>query len=280
MHLLRTDDAATFLNICGGFLMAHEALLNLPFAIARQCIEDPERYRGRNYFAAVEGSQGIEGGALMTSPHRLQAFMKPDAIALVVQDLAENRWHVPGVTGPQAGARAFAAAWCDQHPLRAECHHRLRAFQLTTVTPSPFVPGAMRRAESADRAAVEEWYRAFDADADLSIGEQRATELAVRALAAGRVFVWDHEGAVAQAAINGTTPHGVRIGMVYTPPSHRRHGYATALVAALSRHCLAGGRAFCFLFTNLANPISNSIYPKIGYRPVADFEEIDFVPAV
>jgi predicted GNAT family acetyltransferase len=280
MHLHRTDDAATFLNICGGFLMAHEALLNLPFAIARQCIEDPERYRGRNYFAAAEGSQGIEGVALMTPPHRLQAFMKPDAVALVVQDLVENRWPVPGVTGPQPDARTFAAAWCHQHPLRAECRHRLRAFQLTAVTPSPSVPGAMRRAGSADRATVEEWYRAFDADADLAIGEQRATELAGRALGAGRLFVWDHEGAVAQAAINGTTTRGVRIGMVYTPPSHRRHGYATALVAALSRHGLAAGSAFCFLFTNLANPISNSIYPKIGYRPVADFEEIDFVPAM
>lgn len=82
---------------------------------------------------------------------------------------------------------------------------------------------------------------------------------------------------MAQAAINGTTPNGVRIGAVYTPPSHRRQGYATALVGALSAHCLAGGCSFCFLFTDRANPISNSIYPKVKYRPIADFEDIDYV---
>ena len=82
-----------------------------------------------------------------------------------------------------------------------------------------------------------------------------------------------------QAAINGITPRGVRIGMVYTPPEHRRRGYATALVGALSQRCLADGRSFCCLFTDLANPVSNAIYPKVGYRPVADVEEIDFAPA-
>ena len=93
------------------------------------------------------------------------------------------------------------------------------------------------------------------------------------------MFLWDDGGPVAQAAINGTTPRGVRIGTVYTPPEKRRGGYATALVGALSQRSLDEGRSFCFLFTDLANPVSNSIYPKVGYRPVADFEEIDFVAA-
>ena len=138
----------------------------------------------------------------------------------------------------------------------------------------------MRPADSADRPVVEEWFRAFEAEADLPVSEGRAAALAVRrAVDAGRVFLWDDDGAVAQAAINGTTPHGVRVGTVYTPPSHRRRGYATALVAALSHHCLAQGRAFCLLFTDLANPTSNAIYPKVGYLPIADFEDIDFVAA-
>jgi predicted GNAT family acetyltransferase len=33
------------------------------------------------------------------------------------------------------------------------------------------------------------------------------------------------------------------------------------------------------LFTDLANPTSNSIYQKIGYRPVFDICEIEFTPA-
>ncbi len=72
------------------------------------------------------------------------------------------------------------------------------------------------------------------------------------------------------------TPNGVRLNIVYTPPEHQRRGYATACVAALSQHLLDSGRSFCFLFTDLANPTSNSIYQKIGYRPVCDFVDIEF----
>jgi len=36
------------------------------------------------------------------------------------------------------------------------------------------------------------------------------------------------------------------------------------------------GRRFCALFTDLANPTSNRIYHKIGYRPVCDFDEYVF----
>jgi predicted GNAT family acetyltransferase len=31
------------------------------------------------------------------------------------------------------------------------------------------------------------------------------------------------------------------------------------------------------LFTDLANPVSNSIYPRIGYRPVHDALELAFL---
>ncbi|HEV7679800.1 MAG TPA: GNAT family N-acetyltransferase [Candidatus Dormibacteraeota bacterium] len=68
----------------------------------------------------------------------------------------------------------------------------------------------------------------------------------------------------------GMTPTGVRIGPVYTPVAFRRHGYGTALTAALTRDLLARGRRSVFLFTDAANPTSNSIDGAIGYRRVAE----------
>jgi len=44
----------------------------------------------------------------------------------------------------------------------------------------------------------------------------------------------------------------------------------------LSQQLLGAGWEFCALFTDLANPTSNSIYQRIGYRPVADFDEYIF----
>jgi predicted GNAT family acetyltransferase len=56
----------------------------------------------------------------------------------------------------------------------------------------------------------------------------------------------------------------------------RGRGYASALVASLTERLLAGGRRFCFLFTDLSNPTSNKIYQRIGYEPVADVDEYRF----
>ena len=40
----------------------------------------------------------------------------------------------------------------------------------------------------------------------------------------------------------------------------------------MTQRLLDGGLRFCFLFTDLANPTSNSIYQRIGYEPVSDFD--------
>ncbi len=89
-------------------------------------------------------------------------------------------------------------------------------------------------------------------------------------------FLWDDGEPVALAGKTRPTPNGCCIGPVYTPLEFRRKGYATALTAALSQLLLDEGKQFTALFTDLANPTSNSIYQKIGYRPVCDLDEYRF----
>ena len=66
------------------------------------------------------------------------------------------------------------------------------------------------------------------------------------------------------AGYGARSPNGIRIGPGYTPSELRTRGYATALVAALSQYLLSSGHRFCFLYTDLANPTSNSIYQRVG----------------
>jgi predicted GNAT family acetyltransferase len=66
------------------------------------------------------------------------------------------------------------------------------------------------------------------------------------------------------------TASGIAINGVFTPAEHRCRGYASALVAAVSQMSLDSGKKFCTLYTDLDNPTSNSIYQKIGYKPVGD----------
>ena len=90
------------------------------------------------------------------------------------------------------------------------------------------------------------------------------------------LYLWQDGETVSLCGVGGETPHGVRIGPVYTSLAARRRGYASSLVAEASQLQLDAGRRFCFLFTDLANPTSNHVYQTIGYEPVRDVDEYRF----
>jgi predicted GNAT family acetyltransferase len=98
-----------------------------------------------------------------------------------------------------------------------------------------------------------------------------------RRIGNGQFWIWDNAGAVAFAGWTDAPPDAARIAPVYTPPPLRGRGYATALVAALSQALLDDGRQRLFLITDLANPVSNAIYAKIGFQPQSDLFHFDFL---
>ena len=63
---------------------------------------------------------------------------------------------------------------------------------------------------------------------------------------------------------------------MYTPPELRGRGFASNLVAGLSRWVLARGVPACYLYTDLGNRTSNAIYVDVGYEWVAESAEYSF----
>ncbi len=92
------------------------------------------------------------------------------------------------------------------------------------------------------------------------------------------LYLWLDPDPVALAGCGSPTPMGIRVAPVYTPPAQRGRGCVSSLVAALTASLLASGWCFRFLFTDLANPASDRIYERIGYRPVSEVDEIRFGP--
>ena len=70
------------------------------------------------------------------------------------------------------------------------------------------------------------------------------------------------------------TPNTAGIGAVYTPSHFRNRGYASTAVATLSRQLLDAGRRSCFLYTDVANPVSNAVYTRVGFEPIDDVVEL------
>jgi GNAT superfamily N-acetyltransferase len=175
-----------------------------------------------------------------------------------------------GVNGSPDTAPVFAAAWQARTGCRAKVAMRSRLYRLGhLVPPSPPPAGSARAAGTGDRPLVLGWLQAFAAEAAVHAGDP---EQAVDAcLARSGITLW-HDGGqpVSMAGVTRPEAGHVRIGPVYTPPEFRRRGYGAAVTAAVSQAALDAGVSEVVLFTDLANPVSNAIYQRIGYQPVSD----------
>lgn len=279
MDLRTFADVDAFLASAGAFLEAREAEHNLILGLSSYVRDDPNTFGDRPpYFAAVLAGGRIVGAAMRTPPHNLvlSEIDDPAAIDLIVADRLHD--DLPGVLGPVEHARAFAVRWAAATGGSWRPHLSERIFRLREVIPPPAVPGRLRIATPDDRPLVAAWMRAFTNEALGEDGPDAGAALTDRWLEGrGRtLYLWEDVDTVSLCGVGGATPHGIRIGPVYTPPGARRRGYASSLVAEASQLQLDAGRRFCFLFTDLANPTSNHIYRAIGYEPIRDVDEYRF----
>ncbi len=284
MQVIQFDDVEAFYARVEPYLAAHEAEHNLTLGIMSTIRNNPLRYE-QPFFALVEQDQAIQLVVLMTPPRPpvLSLAVTPEAVDALAEYLFDAQTMLPGINGPADESRRFAETWSALSGQRAEVRTPLRTFKLERVNPVTGVAGQMRAATLADRDLLIDWELAFVAEAfpDAAALPREDAERMVDFRFNSKtnyVFLWqDAVGAVVSlTAGGGPTPHGMRIGPVYTPPEQRGHGYASALVAGVSQWLLDTGNQFCFLFTDLRNPTSNHIYQVIGYQPVGDFTEYGF----
>jgi predicted GNAT family acetyltransferase len=277
MKLSHYDDPAQFLGHAKQFLEALEAENNLILGISSSLAAHPERLEHEPYFAIVQENQRIEAAAMMTLPYKLVLTRaKTRFLDEIVEDLSKRRIVPPGVNGPRETSRAFAERRAKKETCTYQLHRTLRIYQLSHVIPPRPVNGRMRLALPTERDVLVQWAQNFGDEIGEPQTNQQATEMIERAIGDKRLYVWDNEGLRSMAAWSGPTTHGMRINLVYTPPELRGQGYASTCVAALSQAMLNSGRKFCYLFTDLSNPVSNQLYQRIGYVPVCDFTEHRF----
>jgi predicted GNAT family acetyltransferase len=268
MRAIRHDSAASFLRRAEPFLLRAEAENNLLLGIATALARTAPLGR-RAYFVTVE-SEEVVGCALRTPPHKLALTRIDDepALRVLADDVFQLDPDLPMVMGPEPSIASFASHWRARSGANPSPMMRQRIYESRSVRlPAELVPGALRQATQGDLPLLVPWI----ADFLTTMSEPRdPAEFAHERLATGSLFLWDNGGAVSMASFTGKTPNGVRVSGVYTPPVFRRQGYATACVAALTQRLFDAGNKYCCLYTDLANPTSNSIYQRIGYRPVCD----------
>ena len=285
MDVVQLDDAAEFLEHACPLLLADEARHNLILGIAGTIRDSPDLYATRNLWLVRDGDR-VVGAALRTPPYNL-ILARPrskQSLAALAETVAGEE--LPGVVGTEPEVHEFAKVWSGRSGISARTSMRQGVYALEQVEPLSAVPGSARVATKGDLELVLRWWLAFGDEVlhEGGPGRERAEENVRHKLASptGGFLLWGDGGdTVSLAGWGGPTPNGIRVGPVYTPPELRGRGYATALTAELSQRLLdgrlfAGARRFCFLYTDLANPTSNAIYERIGYRRVAESAEVVF----
>jgi len=282
MEVERSGDGRAFLATAGPLLARHEARNNLILGVAATAADHPDAYAELRTWTVLDGGEPV-AAALRTPPHNLALGDPVSATALsaLLAAVLEDEPALPGVLGNEPYAQEAATTLAAANGRRVEVTTRMGVFELTEVVSPSRASGAARPASAGDRELLLAWLEAFtiEAIAEPAVHLERL-ELSLDSRWSppeGGLWFWDDGGEpVSLAGFGAPTPTGIRIGPVYTPPEHRRRGYARALVADLSAEMLRRGCRACFLYTDLSNPTSNRIYAEIGYRRVGDAIEYRF----
>ena len=282
MQLHRVVDPGDFLAAAEPFLVQREATNNVLLGLAATLRVSPGFAIQPPYFAVVETGGEVVAAGVITPPNRLNLSYTefPTALDLLVADVRAFYPLLPGASGPVPVARWFAERWQRLTGARFTQTMAQHNYQLTRVNTPVGVAGEARLATSADLDLLADWYMAFEVEAfGESTTDSRARVERVLATPTRAIYLWDDGGQpVSLAGYGSPTPHGMRVGPVYTPPERRGRGYASALVAWVSQHLLDEGRQSVFLFTDQRNPTANHIYQVIGFEPVAGVDEFKFTP--
>ena len=277
MNVIRHFDPDAFLAAAQSMSERGEASASFFTGVAHTLKRTPPPDGERVYLATL-GDELARGAAIQRAdgPVIIGASDATAARAFAA-DLARDWPELQGVVGAPAGCEAFAQTWLELTGRGHKLRVRLRQHMLTEVNDVPSAPGAPRMAAEVDTEWLIERQNAFIAEAGIPDPPARVREYLPKRIARGDFRIWEDGAPVAYAGFNDAAPDFARIAPVYTLPECRGRGYATALVAELSRELLARGKRKLFLTTDVANPISNAIYARIGYRAENDDCGFDFV---
>ncbi|TDL83017.1 GNAT family N-acetyltransferase [Peribacillus frigoritolerans] len=280
MKLTEYTDRSLFIELAEPFLLKNEAENNLTLGLMgafKRTIP-----AANVYTASVEADGELAMTLLMTPPHNLILSFNGDVMTEIilhetVRTLVMKDLHIPGVVGERKWTEAFAKIWSAETEGRAEIVMEQKIYRLQEVSKLKRSDGEFVLAELGHLPLLTEWMMDFmNYTNEPPITALQAAQRMKQFIAERSVFLWmADDKPVSMAKKSRSTKNGICVSLVYTPDEFRGKGYASSCVAELSE-LLLKDFSFCTLYTDLANPTSNSIYQKIGYQPIQDSIMITF----
>ena len=272
IHTEQYTSAGPFLEVVHKYLLLREAENNLMLGVLHQCMADPPN--PKHIFIATQKDGYTLFAAVQTQHHFIIAGEKIYADA-VIDFIVDQEIGVSGIIGQKDLCLHFASRWKAKTKIPWSIRMNQGIYQLDNLRPISRSPGHLRLATSADQRILRRWMQEFSEAIGEKIDVEKSRIIVDNYLSDASLYVWVNRQIVSMARKARATDHGIVVTAVFTPLQFRNQGYATSLVHDLSARLLNDYK-FCALYTDLDNPTSNSIYQRIGYRPIADSIVIQF----
>ncbi|MCL2165522.1 MAG: GNAT family N-acetyltransferase [Oscillospiraceae bacterium] len=277
MRFERYDTTEAFSNDVLEILLENEAQNNIPISIANSKSGDTSQW----LLGSVKETNGnVVLIAAYTPPFNIVLFEtgnrpNPEAVKLLSAELKSMGLVLPGVSAEQGLSQRFAESYAGSDGYYL--HLSMNVMRLDKLNAIQKAPGSCRLLREDDLFYVPYWESAFGQEAQiLTFDFPTIVKNLKESLDKENYFIWEDGHPVSQAVHARKTQNGAVVNHVFTPPHYRGKGYASSLVAELSRVLLERGNKFCCLFADANNPVSCGIYRKIGYYDVCNLSEIKF----
>jgi predicted GNAT family acetyltransferase len=253
MEIVNPKDAVSFLQICQKALEENEVNSNLILGISNTLSKNNYAY-GTNepFYSIAINSNEISLIGLMTPPKNLLLYehknLNISVMELFVNNLYSQYKSIPGITGELTLAKSFLEAYSKISACNYKISMNLRIYKLTKVSEYNKPDGIFRCAEKKDIEMITNFINEFSVSINEPVNIEYTKEMAEKGIANKEIFIWENKNIVSMAKKHRPTKHGMAVSYVYTPIEYRCKGYATALVAELSKNILDSGKLFCTLY--------------------------------
>ena len=253
----------TFLNEFQAWLEKDEIKNSLIIGIAKKA-EGPTAY----FVSSIIGDHMLVG-VIFGKNMIISSNTKDEDVYEELVEHMEKRTY-PGIIGEKEECDIYKKIFESKTNKKIIVDMDQRIYQCRTIKSDYKIFETVRLATKTDQMILRNWYHDFIAKIEGETPFEETDASLKRAIEQKYLYVLESNNQLlTMTAKSRETKNSQTIAMVYTPRELRGKGYASKLVQEVTKKILKYKR-YATLYTDLSNPISNSIYMKIGYEPYCD----------